>query len=239
MTVGTTLNRNMQVADSQLILSDVSMHRTFPTAANCLYLLAGPSLFASSNLLAADTSIPTQDHSRLQLTLGNRGAHSFAGSNDNFGADSYSYLVEGEKVWFMAPYSSRVAFGELFVRDRCSMFTLDEDRSRMYEESGIIAVHQREGDVVYVPGGWVYSVIHLCATVSFGAPYIRAWKLDRTVDYARMLGSSRKAQVDIDSFFDAVAAADEPEEWGTGEEEFDSNRKRWEALKEEWKAKST
>lgn len=146
----------------------------------------GPKLFRSSNLLSV---VPPReldevaDHHMLGLLVASRG--SFTGAHvDWYGCDAFMQLLEGEKLWYLAPPEKETEFRRLLqggldgapskaVQATCRS---TKDREAFLLHS-VQAVHQQAGDIIYVPGGWVHAVKNLTDTVSFGNSYLRGWKL--------------------------------------------------------------
>jgi hypothetical protein len=152
-----------------------------PTARASAALLTAPPLFADGNVLRIRSAVGDNDHIRLRMDIGTRGSH-VAPQSEFLSLDSYSYLVEGEREWFLAPPSCAVEFRRLLV-DRAP---LDVDPS-VYAEFvalGVYAVRQRQGDAVFIPGGWVHTSQSVAASVSFGSVFLRARSLHRAVDWA-------------------------------------------------------
>ena len=227
------LHRELSSASSgsrNMILTGASMSATVPTASACAQLLGGPPLFAAHNLLAAADALPAQDHAQLKLTIGARG--SFDAHLNFYGVDSYSHLVEGEKMWFLAPPEQRDAFVTLFERHAPLGSDLSTDaRAVAFCAGGVMGMHQRAGELLYLPGGWVYAVQNLTQTVSFGASYLRAWNLALTLDYAQQRGA---AQADEAINLEGVFAAAARGYWGVSPEEAQRAQARWATLQDQW-----
>ncbi len=210
------------------ILTRAWMHRTPPMAQACAFLLHGPVPFDASNLLANLETLPGNDHHRLHLTIGTAGAH-LPPAVEPLGFDCYNYLVEGEKVWFMAPPESADAFRRLFA-DRAPL----DAESTNYDAHlrlGVHAVHQKAGDAVFIPGGWVHASQCLTYTVSFGSAYLRAWKFLRMI--ASTKGCSRESvmhEINIDEIFDKLFERN----WGVDEDELDAIRSASDARNVDW-----
>lgn len=217
-----------------MILTNASMHSTIVTAAMCVFLLSGPPLFADFNLLAStETQLllrPVQDHVQLKLSIGS--ADSIDTRDHFYGVDAYSYLVEGEKQWVMAPAQHRAGFDELVVEHNLlSSGVMHAETAAAFRRYGILAVHQKPGDVVFIPGGWVYAVRNLEATVSFGASYLRAWNLGITLDYAAAKGrEATMSLLNIDGLFDRLREGF----WGVPPKEAELLLNRWAQLQREW-----
>jgi hypothetical protein len=173
----------MMVADNICLLTDVSMHRTTATSIGCSFLVLGPPLFAYSNLLTSTPVINhhTHDHFRLQLTIGSAASYTPAAVYP-YGADFYSYLQEGEKLWYLVPPDSADKFIDL-----CAGMVVNIT-SAEHQRLGVYVVHQHVGDTVYVPGGWAHTSQSVTTTVSFGSSFLHAWKLTETTKYAKKFG---------------------------------------------------
>lgn len=211
------------------MLIGAAMHLTVPTVSECAMLLMGPALFSHQNLLIdAVKSTPYQDH--IQLTLSAGACGSFDTSPiDFYGADSYSHLVEGEKIWFLAMPQSEVAFRSIF--DNHPPMSAPMLTDEICSINNIIAIHQRAGDVVFIPGGWLSVAQHLTSTISFGMPFIRAWKLNLTVDYAENEGRIKSSElINIDGLFDRASIGD----WGISAQSLAHEQQRWIQLKDSW-----
>jgi hypothetical protein len=226
VTVGTALNRLMAPGPMSYMLTEASMHHTIPTAASCCSLLSGPALFAGQNLLARTDAVHENDHHRLQLSIGTRGAHIDA-RIEPFGIDAYNYLVEGEQIWWLAPPEFKDEFHTLF--DGRDMQCLDAER---IGKEHVYSVHQCEGDTVYIPGGWIHAVYCLTPmTVAFGSAFLRAWKLSSTIDEALALGQLNiESSINIRGIFRTLAE----ESWGITEEESTMLQERWKAICDAW-----
>jgi hypothetical protein len=210
------------------IITHAWMHRTAATAQACAFLLHGPAPFDASNLLADLATLPSNDHHRLHLTIGTAGAHP-PPAVEPLGFDSYNYLVEGEKVWFMAPPESADAFRRLFA----NRAPLDAESTNYdaHLRLGVHAVHQKAGDAVFIPGGWVHASQCLTYTVSFGSSYLRAWKLLRTISSTSGRSHDDVARnVNIDEIFGKLFERN----WGVDDEELDAIRTAWAARLSEW-----
>ena len=168
-------------------------------------LTHGPLLFQSHNLLqtVAPRSNEHADHAILQMLIGTYGSFT-AVHSDWYGADAYLQLQQGEKIWYLAPPENEVEFRRLFGTGEGDATTSANSRkrktvgvscsSKAHTEAlirnGVHVVHQRAGDVIFVPGGWLHAVKNLTDTVAFGSNYLRGWKLPALIRWARTAGAS-------------------------------------------------
>ena len=239
-TVGAALNHEMAVLDNICLLSDVSMHRTTATAIKCASLLLGPPLFAYSNLLAATPiRLHTHDHSRLQLAIGT--ASSFTPvAVHACGADFYSYLQEGEKLWYLAPPERADEFIAMYLGS-VSPVVVNIESPHQYREHrrfNVCTVHQSAGDTVYVPGGWAYTSQSISTTVSFGSSFLHAWKLGETTKFAARSGQViTETATNIRGMYKCIAS--EPNKWGLSEDEAREILAQWENTIAYWSNKES
>lgn len=150
----------------------------------------GPRIFRSLDLLSATPTLARadnidQEHSINQLLLGSTGSSTSA-HVDFMGADGFLQLVVGEKLWIIAPPEHHRLFFELFERSALPFDRFPPATIQLMYENNFQLVHQRAGDIVYVPGGWPHAVKNRTMTVAFGCSYIRPWKLHRTLDFIEM-----------------------------------------------------
>jgi hypothetical protein len=222
----------MSVPNAKCVLASASMHHSVPTAAACAFLLDGPELFSELNLLSGTESLDRNDHHRLHLTIGTRESH-LPTRVEPCAFDVYSYLVEGEKLWFLAPPEHEQAFRAL-LDGRAPLDLRNADFDALHG-LGVIAVHQRAGDAIYIPGGWITIAQSLTETVSFGSVYLRPWKLQRALDFVEAASqSSLEQQINIRGMVENVEDA----RWGMSEEERRLIVDRWEEVLESWEARS-
>jgi len=173
----------MRDANSIATLTDISMHKTTPTALACCLLLRGPALFVKQNMFKRTTAVGSNDHYRLQMSIGTR-TSCIGPRVEPYGADAYSYLVEGEKVWYISPPTNAAIFHTLFEKNSSA----HPPRSELeYQRLGVHVVKQNEGDAIYIPGGWISlsQSVGATGTVAFGSSYLRPWKLATTIEDAR------------------------------------------------------
>lgn len=234
ITLGTALHR---MTATSFVLADVSLSQHDAIQRMVPNLLRGPSLLAANNLVKGLVSAPgrpagerAQDQSVLQLLLGTRG--SFTAAHTHFyGADAYLHLLEGRKLWFVAPPEHGDGFRQLFKFNVPSA-TYSKKRADEYLAHGVQAVVQEAGDTVFIPGGWHHCVKNLSDSVAFGASYIRAWHLQHTLDYMEEVGEEvARSQFNIDGIFDAVQDG----YWGISTTEGSKIQTRWKKLCKKWK----
>lgn len=156
-------------------------------------LTHGPLLFQSHNLLQTvpPRSNEFADHGMLQMLIGTYGSFTAAHS-DWYGADAYLQLQQGEKIWYLAPPEHEAAFRRLFHGEGKNTVCVSRSSKAHTEtliRSGVHVVHQRPGDIIFVPGGWVHAVKNLTDTVAFGSNYLRGWKLPALIRWARTAGA--------------------------------------------------
>jgi hypothetical protein len=221
VTVGMAINSSMKLGDPTCMLSDVSMHLTVPTAAACCHLLSGPLLFSAHNLLAETEAFFNHDHHLLQMSIGTRDSYVEA-KVESFGVDAYSYLVEGERLWYLAPPECTEEFRAHF----CGKAPLDADLRRS-APIGLYVAHQKAGDAVYLPGGWIYAVQSLTSmTVAFGAAYLRAWNLSAMLDEVEAKGLAiAQARLNVQGVLDTIEEDDS--HGGLTREDVHALQQRW------------
>jgi hypothetical protein len=155
----------------------------------------GPQLMQVHNLLqtVAPRANPHADHALLQMLIGSQGSFT-AVHSDWYGADAYLQLQQGEKLWYLAPPEHEAAFRRLFLGDHASKSVCVTVASKAHTDDllrhGVHVVHQKAGDIIFVPGGWLHAVKNLSDTVAFGSNYLRGWKLPTLVRWARVQGAS-------------------------------------------------
>lgn len=223
------LNRN--IVQSNWFLADASMSTSIPpSACESAFLFNGPELFADQNLLHCTDSFKNNDHCRLHMNIGAPNSH-IDPKVEPYGLDSYSYLLEGEKVWFLAPPPSIIPFRHLFA----NRTPLDHESTSFadHHRLNIIAIHQKAGDAVYIPGGWIYVWQSVIQTIAFGSTYLRAWNLNHTIDYASEHSQqSVESGINIRGVFNTVKEGN----WGVAPAELTSIDKRWSELTSNWVA---
>lgn len=204
------------------VLSDISLANLPPSQINAL--LNGPLIFQRYDLLPPPTLAKPGG---LQMLIGRRGSYTSA-HQDWFGMDAYLHLLQGEKVWWLAPPQSQAAFHELFKGGNVNVSSITKEMTSKLVAMGACAIIQKAGDVVFMPGGWVHCVKNLADTVAFGASYLRAWKLPYLVQY--LIGTQQEGVVlaaehlfDWPGAFDR--AAEEPARYGISLDEAESNKR--------------
>ena len=212
-------------AGRSYVLCDLSLTSTRnPAVAEIAAPLTyGPLLFQSHNLLqsVAPRSNEHADHAILQMLIGTYGSFT-AVHSDWYGADGYLQLQQGEKIWYLAPPEHEAEFRRLLDGDAATgnssgtRKTVCVSRSSKAHtdaliRSGVHVIHQRAGDVVFVPGGWLHAVKNLTDTVAFGGNYLRGWKLPALIRWARIAGahsvSSATTPVNVAGIFRLVEQA--------------------------------
>ena len=183
------------------VLSDIPLG----TLPEIDHLLNGPVLFQRHNLLPP----PTVDKpGGLQMLIGRRGSYTSV-HYDWFGMDGYIHLLEGRKVWWIAPPHSQAAFRAILEPGNVNVSMLSGAMTSSLLSMGACAIVQQAGDVVFVPGGWVHCVKNLTDTVAFGGSYLRAWKLPYLIQY--LISTTEEVAVQTaDQLFDwrlAIPAA--------------------------------
>jgi hypothetical protein len=240
--------------DRPFIMSDVSPYCTLDSSACFLWLHGGPQLFQPFNLLAATPSTQAaHDHSLAQINIGKRGTHTNT-HTDWYGADGAGQLMEGEKLWIMAPPHHSAAFEQLFPATQHFDLSADDPSvvkrfEELYSLSGSCAVHQRAGDIIYVPGGWPHAVINLTDAVSIGWSYLRPWKLKGCLAWARESGEEKALSVvDLAAVFEktlstavspSIVSPSNPSReltfWGLSPAMLQELRSAWFGLKQTWR----
>jgi len=159
-----------------------------------LYRMNAPPEAAPSTSSAAASW--TSDSTSLELYLGTVGTYLEPRANP-LGSDLYVHLLDGEKMWLFAHPDEAEEFASIMAEEedtgpgkrvskkRKAAGTLpgsvvarrDGTRTRKMMMQGIEAVHQKVGDVVFVPGGVHYAVKNLTDTVGFGAIHRHSWSM--------------------------------------------------------------
>jgi hypothetical protein len=229
-TVGTALYR---MSCTSFILSEINLTQNPIIKAYLRALQPGPALFTYNNIAAHVEPVKDtkQDHLNFQLLIGTRGSYT-AAHTDFYGADAYIYLVEGTKLWFMAPPESKDAFMKIFKHNvPCS--TPSKERNQEFKDADIHAIIQNAGDTVFVPGGWPHCVKNLTDTVAFGHSYIRPWNLKYTIEYLKEWGHEyADSNYNLEGIFNAVKEGD----WGhmASRKSLQEAETKWENLKANW-----
>ena len=210
----------------------------------------GPTLFQPFNLLTQTRpgANPDHDHTLAQLNIAKRATHTNT-HTDWYGADAVGQLLEGEKLWIAAPAECWNDFVALFPQDQPHFdITSEEAKSRFNKLAELplgLAVHQRAGDIIYMPSGWPHAVINLTATSSIGWSYLRAWNLHECIAWAKRSGRDMAAsRVNLDALFDETLVrglppgqVNPPPErpfYGVSSELIQQSRNAWHALKRAW-----
>lgn len=200
-------------------------------------MLHGPAIFQRYSLLPP----PTLDRpGAMQMLIGRRGSYTSV-HYDWFGTDGYLQLVEGEKLWWLAPPESQAEFRALFSDNgNVNVTRLSKKATQQLVDMGAHAIVQRAGDMIFVPGGWVHCVKNLTDTVAFGGSYFRAWKLPYLIQY--LIGTTKELTTSAaEQLFDWPAAftsaINEPSAHGIDEQEaqalaslYNANKRRFHKL---------
>jgi hypothetical protein len=172
----------------------------------------GPTLFRRFDLLALSAlqheallNPALHDHIGMEIIIGTRGSFTPA-HVDWYGASAFLQLQEGEKLWWLAPPEREAEFRALFENEvpvprakptqpqwhvsprhakAVSVTQCDAARTERMLALGVQAIHQRAGDVVFIPSGWPHAVKNLTDTVAFGNNYIYAWGLPQLISWRR------------------------------------------------------
>lgn len=178
----------------------------------------GPAIFQPLDLLHNVASRP------FQLIVASRG--SFVGANTGlYGCDECVHLREGELLWYLAPPDKLDEFRKLFdgnvkeayteaktitTKKAVAVTKASTVHTALLVSHGVHAVHQKAGDTIDVPGGWVRAVKNLSDTVSFGSYYLRAWNLKHTIAFAEeeiehgRLTADSGCVIDLPAIFDTL-----------------------------------
>lgn len=224
--LGVALHGRMKFG--RYLLSDCSLTSVDQVAA-CAYLLHGPPLFRPLNLATATPdSSPTHDHWALRISVGTAGSFVTA-HTESYGADSYSYLVEGRRLWFMARPEHEAEFTALFADSVPS--TTGVRLAQRLLAMGAHAVLQEPTDTVYVPGGWIYAVHNVSFSAWVSGNFIRPWHLGHTLRWARRVGRSES-----ETFFNlpGIMQTVNEGEWELSRAEVESLQREWKAVQEAW-----
>lgn len=165
------------------MLSDINL----ATLKHISPLLPGPRLFQQQNLLTAVQTNPhveTQDQHACQMLIGRRGSYTHP-HTDWYGCDGYLHLLEGEKIWYLAPPQHHEPFYRIFEGKNVNVTSHTADVHRELGEAQCHVVVQRAGDTIFVPGNWLHCVKNLSDTVAIGGSYLRAWKLPFLISWLR------------------------------------------------------
>lgn len=247
-------SRNYSTTARPFVISDISPYATTASALAFAPLALGPQLFSSFNLLTATpTSSEAHDHTLAQLNIAMRGTHTNT-HTDWYGADAIAQLIQGEKLWLMAPPEDYQRFQDIFPETLVS-FELTgknlagKDVDTLFQQLAALplgcAVHQRAGDIITVPAGWVHAVVNLTDTFSFGYSYLRPWKLHSCLEWAKERGKeSALSLVNLNGIFDetlvkalppaqVLPTVDRPF-WGISPLQIQKARASWDALVRSW-----
>lgn len=195
------------------VMSDVNL-RALPDIEP---LAQGPMMLQRYSLLTRGSELEVkfrgtpmflQDHRFLQMIIGSRGSYT-APHYDWFGMDAYLQLIEGEKIWWAAPPSSEPAFRRLFDDTNVNVTRQSKEASDQLQAMGGFAIHQRAGDMVFMPGGWIHCVKNLSYTVSFGGSYLRAWNLPLTIRYLTSTEKQNAHLINLSDVLDRLQTNDQ------------------------------
>jgi hypothetical protein len=93
---------------------------------------------------------------------------------DNGGDSTWSMAIEGFKVWIFGRPEDKVAFAKHFNRPFAWIQLRPPDRHFLTSHHCIM-IHQRPGDIIYVPRGWPHMVKHLTDTLSINSSMLNGW----------------------------------------------------------------
>ena len=207
ISVRTALRRS-----GSFVLSDIRLS----SVAELASVVGGPHLFRQQNLLAATPqTAPHHDHEVCQMLVGTRGSYTDV-HYDFYGADAYLQLMEGVKVWYIAPPEKQTAFRQVFEGKNVNVSKFTGEMTATLLDANVHAIVQHAGDVVFVPGGWLHCVKNLTATVAFGGSFLRAWKLPFTIDYLR---TTQRELADTYVNWRGVFRTVQTGEWGVTQQE--------------------
>jgi hypothetical protein len=100
---------------------------------------------------------------------------------DDGGDSTWSMAIEGYKVWIFGRAEQREAFSTYF--NRSFTWTQLQPADRQFLVSNhCIMIHQRPGDIVYVPCGWPHMVKHLTDTLSINSSLLNSWDAANALD---------------------------------------------------------
>jgi hypothetical protein len=148
---------------------------------------------------------------------------------DFYGTDAYLYLVSGEKLWFLAPPEQTDEFMRLFKRDdRGATIRLSKEQKDCMEQHHMSFIHQRAGDVVFVPAGWPHMVKNLSATVSFGNSYLRPWNMPLFLAFVQEQGlEDCSSLLNVRGIIEAWMSDERQREWGVTPEQAQHVMHQW------------
>lgn len=200
----------------------------------------GAQIFQPYNLLQDVTgSAPTHDRSLCSITLGTRGSH-ISTRCSPYAADLACSIVEGVQLWLMAPPEWSDKFHSLFPADAAELDVSSSSMSAKFENLlhglGGYIIRAHPSDVVFVPGGWVYTVKFLTDTLSFNNSYLRAWKLPNCLQWVRSVGRIEALRrVNLAAVMDQQLPR--PDRfWGIDLKEINLARSMWQTIRHEFEA---
>ena len=95
---------------------------------------------------------------------------------DTAGRSVWQLLVEGKKLWILARPEKKEAMGRHFHDERTVRWSqFDTEDKAWLVDNRCLMVHQRAGDVLYIPQGWSHMCTHLSDTLTLQSNLIHSW----------------------------------------------------------------
>jgi hypothetical protein len=228
------LASSSRLSSRRWVLSDISPFFPLKAAAEWTALMLGPELFQPYNLLQR-VDAPSHQLSLCSITIATIDSHSSTRCSP-YAADLACSIVEGSQLWLMAPPERAFDFRRLFPAESSELNVSGNVVPKFTElmnglQGYIICAHA--GDVVFVPGGWVYAVKFLQDSVSYNHLYLRPWKLSQCLEWARAAGCAEALRrVNLDAVMsEQLLRADV---WGVPQSKLDEARSGWRHLRVEF-----
>ena len=127
------------------------------------------------------TDVHQSNPAETELTMTAGMKNTWTPVHINEGGDSmWSLAVEGFKVWIFGRPEDK-AFTAYFDRTFTWIQLKPADRQFLMSHHCIM-VHQRPGDIVYVPCGWPYMIKDLTDTLSVNSSLLNGWDAANALD---------------------------------------------------------
>ncbi len=162
-----------------------------------------PSLFQHTDLLSLPRPIRAgSSRTMSQLYFGRAQCYS-AMHVDYLATSTGSLLVSGEKLWLYGRPEQRDVFFQAFPPEKSISWTkLNLKASRQVMDTHHFGViHQRAGDLLYLPAGWPHAVYHATNNVMLAFSMLHPWNVPRFIE--QISGSVVHEWLDFDAVMDA------------------------------------
>ena len=130
---------------------------------------------------------------------------------------------------FSPPPEKETEFDALFKNENhAATIRLSKAQKLYMKQHRMRVIHQRAGDIVFVPGGWPHMVKNLTDTVSFGNSFLRPWKMYDFVAFVRQHGLAYASRlVNAVGVIRAWMDEDRQREWGVSSDDADRVMRKW------------